>query len=221
MKVLKITLLLALIPTFLLCAESVSDDLYGYWYDDYTNTTLEIKNSERGLRVKQHGGLLPRWRDYKYLGRGVFDDYDGRVIVSRGYDQIEYRNGNRPSIQLYRNTGSNTSYGSDNYGYQSDSYDGNSYDYNAYNTGYDDYTAGPPYGVDAYCGRWSSYSRGYNIRIQPYRRGFRVRYGNTWSYYTPYRNYFRDRRGNRYYFQGRSLRWRSYDGRSSRRYRRR
>ncbi|GEM_PF-2098305 len=224
MRAMKITIMLALIPTFLLCADSVSDDLYGYWYDEYTNTTLEIKNSEYGLRVKQHGGLLPKWREYKYLGNGVFDDYDGRAIISRGYNQIEYRNGNRGSIQLYRERGaSNRSYRSDDYSYPTTSYGGDGYG-GSYNNSYSNYNSGSQYcaPVSSYCGSWNSYDRGgYGIRIERYRSGFRARYGNSWTYYRPYRNYFRDRRGNRYYFRGNSLRWRSYDGRRNRRYRRR
>ena len=187
MRAMKITIMLALIPTFLLCADSVSKDLYGYWFDEYSNTTLEITNSQKGLRVKQHGGLFPKWREYKYLGRGVFDDYDGRVIISRGYNQIEYRNGKRGSVQLYRD--SHSSYGSDSYGgdyYDDDSYSSNTYDqgtsdsYGSYNT----YASGDQYcaPVSAYCGSWNSYDRGgYGIRIERYRSGFRARYGNSLS----------------------------------------
>lgn len=208
MKAYKITLLLALIPTFLFSFDTSYDDLRGYWLDDYRDTRLEIQQTRTGIRVIERGGLFPKWRRYDYVGRGVFDDYNGRIIIKRGYNQIEYRRGRRGSIALYRDGYRPRSYGN--------GYSGYSRDYR--NPSVRSY--GRSRGIDRYFGRWYDRGRGINLRIEAYGQGFRARYGNTWTYYTPYRDYYRDQRGNRYYFDDDYLCWDSYDGRRRLRFRR-
>jgi len=219
MKTLQLTLLLALIPTFLFCSDRGYDELYGFWYDDYTNTTLEIKHTRKGIKVKEHGGWFPKWRRYNAMGRGVFDDCDGRVIIKRGYNQIEYRKGRRRSTVLYRE-------GRDRgRGYRDRDYRDREYGYgdDRYDDGYR-YPSVRSYGrtrsADRYCGSWSNRDRRISLSIEAFGRGFRARYGNDWTYYTPYRDHYRDRRGNRYYFDDDYLCWDSYDGKRRLRFRR-
>lgn len=210
MNLLKLVFLLALIPTLLHSSEDTrGKELYGLWYDNYSNTKLEINYTRRGIKVKQHGRLFGRWRTYSYVGRGLYDDYDGRVIVSRGYNQIEWRTGRNRRLVLSRY---------------------NSYDrYDNYDRGYTTSRSrsyNPSYNSlysrDQYCGTWYNNDRGYNLRVEAYGgRGFRVRFDNQWSYYEPYKDHYRDRRGNRYYLKDKYLTWRSNDGKRSLRFRRR
>ena len=91
MKAMSTVFLLALIPTFLFSFNSRGGELYGLWYDNYTDTKVEIKHSRKGIRVKEHGGWFRKWRTYNYMGRGLYDDCDGRVIVVLGHNRIEWR----------------------------------------------------------------------------------------------------------------------------------
>jgi len=58
MRVLQTFFLLALIPTFLHSSPSRTGELYGLWYDSYSDTKLEIKHTRRGVKVKHHGGFF-------------------------------------------------------------------------------------------------------------------------------------------------------------------
>lgn len=210
MNALKLVFLLALIPTLLHSSEDTrGEELYGLWYDNYSNTKLEIQYNRRGIRVKQLGGLFSRWRNYSYVGRGLYDDYNGRVIVARGYDRIEWRSGRNRRVVLSRYD----SYGRhDNYDRGYTTSRNRSYS-PSYNTSY---------GREQYCGSWYNNDRGYNLRVEAYGgRGFRVRFDNRWTYYEPYQDHYRDRRGNRYYLNNRSLSWRSHDGKRRLQFRRR
>ncbi len=209
MNALKLVFLLALIPTLLQSSETRGEELYGLWYDNYSNTKLEIKYTRKGIKVKHHGGLFSRWRTYNYMGRGLYDDCDGKVIISRGYDQIEWRKGRRRSILLSRYN---------DYG----RYDNYDRDYStsrsrSYNPSYNS-----SYRRNQYYGDWYNNDRGLNLRVEAFGgRGFRVRFDNRWTYYEPYRDHYRDRRGNRYYLNDRYLSWRSHDGKRRLRFRRR
>jgi len=216
MNTMKLIILLALIPTFLLSSDSRGEELYGVWYDNYSDTKLEIKHTRRGIKVKHHGGLFSRWRTYNYMGRGLYDDCNGKVIISRGYDQIEWRKGRRRSIVLSRYNDYNRG---DSY-HSFDSYDNREYPTSrsrSYGRSYP-----TTYRRDNYCGAWYNSDRGYSLSIEAYGgRGFRARLNNVWTYYEPYNDHYRDRRGNRYYINDGYLSWRSYDGRRKIRFRKR
>lgn len=198
MKVLKLIYLLALIPTFLFSSSTRGEELYGLWYDDYSDTKLEIKHTRKGIKVKHHGGWFSKWRTYNYMGRGLYDDCDGKVIIVRGYDRIEWRKGRRRSVTLtrYNDYGGYDRYRDDR-DYYSSKRSGNS---------------NRTYGRDQYCGDWYCDDRGFNLSIESYGNGFRARFDNKWSYYEPYDDHFRDRRGNRYTIDNNNLTWRSYNG---------
>lgn len=212
MKVLRLFMLLALIPTFTFASSSSGAELYGLWYDNYSDTRLEIKHTRRGIKVKHHGGLFPRWHTYNFMGRGLYDDCDGKVIIVRGYDQIEWRKGRRRSIVLSRYA---------DRGYRDRPYDryNDGYSTNR-NRSYDrSYDRRPS--RDRYYGSWYNSDRGFNLSIEAFGAGFRARFGKDWTYYEPYQDHYRDRRGNRYYIEDRYLSWRSFDGRKRLRFRRR
>lgn len=210
MKYTKMKSLLAVIPTLLLLmtALSVKAEIYGVWHDYYTDTKIEIKPAYKGIKVKQHGGFLRRWRTYNHMGRGVYDDCDGRVIVVLDYDRIKWkRRDHRRPIELSRYGG---------YGYR----DSGRRNYNGYNTGYGR-GANTNYGLNDFCGEWECHDTGVRLSISPHGNGFRAYANNRWSYYEPYKDYYRDRRGNRYYFDDGELCWSSYRDNGRRRFRKR
>ena len=214
MKALCTFFLLALIPTFLFSNYSRSGDLHGLWYDNYTNTEIEIKHSRKGIRVKERGGWFRKWRTYNYMGRGLYDDCDGRVIVVLGRNRIEWRHGRRGRRVVL------TRY--DDYGYN---------DYRPNNNYNNDWSydqrdrrgrgRSGRFGPRDYTGNWFCQDRGLNLTIQLSGNGFRARSGRDWVYYEPYRDHYRDRRGNRYYLNDRGLTWQSRDGRKELRFGRR
>ena len=201
--------LLAAIPTLLILFLSydAKAEIFGLWYDYYTDTKIEIKPSRNGVKVKHHGGFLRKWRTYNYMGRGVYDDCNGRVIVVLNYDRIRWKTGNyRRSVELTR---------FNEYGYRdrrSRNFRNDRFDYDYGRRGYGN-------ALDAYCGEWSCNATGVNLRISAYGNGFRAYANNRWSYYEPYQDYYRDRRGNRYYFDNGELCWQDYRGRDRRRFR--
>ncbi len=173
MNAMKLVILLALVPTLLLSSDSRGEELYGLWYDDYSDTKLEIKHTRKGIKVKHHGGLFSRWRTYNYMGRGLYDDCDGKVIILRGYDQIEWRKGRRRSIVLsrYGDYGGYNRYRDRDYYPTSRS---RSYDRNYRR----------PITRNSYYGNWYNNDRGFNLSIESYgRRGFRAWFDNRWTYY--------------------------------------
>ena len=214
MKAISTIILLALIPTFLFSSNSRGGELFGLWYDAYTDTRIEIKHVRKGIRVKEHGGLFRRWRTYNYMGRGLYDDCDGRVIVVLGPNRIEWSKGRRDRrIVLSRY---------DDFGY---------YDYDRGRGYYDDWsydrgdrrrnTRSGRYGRNAYAGDWFCQDHGISLTIQLSGNGFRAGARGNWVYYEPFGDHYRDRRGNRYYLNDRELTWRSFDGRRSMRFGRR
>ncbi len=195
---------LALIPTNLVLADHLLDhNLYGLWYDAYSDTHLEIKDHRRGLKARRivHG-RKKKWRTYYGMGRGVFDDCDGRTLIVLGPNRIEWRQGRRNTIIFRRSRGSL---------FDSRRYRGNDryYDESRSDYGYRDWNRRFR---DDYCGEWYCEDYGLRLHIESYRDGFRARrHGRDgWTYYSPYgRNGFRDNRGNRYYFDGDDLIWSS------------
>ncbi len=203
--------LLAWIPTLLLSSNSLSHELYGVWYDDYSNTKLEIKHSRKGIKVKSHAGWFHKWRTYNYMGRGLYDDCDGRVIVVLGQNRIEWRKGYRRSPILLKRYHDYDRYNyRDGYDYQGD-YGNRGYDYRNDRSNNRNYQQSG-YGRDAYSGDWYCSDHKLNLRIELSGSGLRARSGNKWTYYEPYDDHYRDKRGNRYYLDNRDLSWHSFDG---------
>ena len=199
MRLLYAFVLLSLIPTLLSSMDAQRGDLHGFWYDDYSGKKIEIKHTRKGIEVKSHGGWFNRWRRYNYMGRGLYDDCNGRVLLLLGPNRIEWRDRGNPPIVLYRYR---------DYGYGDPYYD----DYSYGHRGRNDRRNNRRYGRDAYQGSWYCSDRRLSLNIEIYGNGIRARSGNGWVYYEPYNDHFRDRRGNRYYLDNRDLTWQSYDG---------
>ena len=179
-------LLMVALPTGLFAfSNSVSSaDLWGNYYDPYTDTEIRIKDHRRGIKVLVNGR---RWRTYNYMGRGIYDDCDGRVIQDLGYGEIKYIIGRRRNtIVLSRLT--NNQY--------------NDYRPNRLNTYGNSVPQYRNYGLNQYSGNWRGYEPGISLRIEAYGNGFRARNNrDAWVYYNRYRDgSYRDKRGNRYYF---------------------
>lgn len=201
MRALTLLVCLAWIPTnLLLSTPSSITHVYGLWYDDYSNTTLEIKRSGKHVKVRSIDyGRKRKWRKYYNMGRGVYDDCAGKAIIVQGRNRIKWRTSRRRAVILSRY---------DDYGYSTNrnrSYDNDDY----YRSGTRSLER------DRYCGEWYCDDRGLELRIESYRDGFRAqRPGDEWVYYNPYSDReYRDRKGNRYYFEGGDLVWSSRDNR--------
>ena len=199
-------LLVVALPTTALFSHSDNSDasassyLNGNYYDSYSGTTISISANRRGINARINNR---RWRTFNHVGNGVYDDYNGRVIVNLGYGDIQYVRGNsRNALVLSRSQRANTRGRS---GY-------NNYGGNRSNR----------YDVSPYCGSWRSYNSGGRLFIEAYGSGFRARNNRgSWSYYSGHRDgSFRDRFGNRYYFDNRNLYWSSSSGKRRIRFRR-
>lgn len=213
-------ILLALVPTSLYTASPSSNrQLHGLWYDVYSGIQLEIKHHRKGIKAREIRNYRnkKKWRTFYRMGRGVFDDCDGRVIIANGYGEITYRTGRRRSYRLTRER----DYGYDAYDYRRNErwYDR---DYDDYGSIYGDYDRDRRRGRDRdrwlnnrdrYCGDWHCSDHDLYLQIEAYRDGFRARRrGGGWTYYNPWRNgQYRDRRGNTYYFDDGYLTWQSRD----------
>jgi hypothetical protein len=194
MKALYTFFAILMLPLTGINAERPGTYLEGLWLDDYSNTKIEIKSTRRGIKVKEYRGFFRKWRTYVYRRDGVFDDCNGRLIIKRGYDEIEWRQGYGKKSYLNRY---------DQYGYGRSS--NRDYDYNNYNGRSQGRTYGrsqSKYSTrDRYCGDWYCDDQGYSLSVEPYGSGFRASFNNQWSYYEPYKGYYKDYRGNRYYIE--------------------
>jgi len=123
--------------------------------------------------------------------RGVYDDYNGRVIINLGRGQIKYVRGNsRNALVLSRRQRS----------------------FNRNRSGFNSFRGNRSgrFDVRPYCGTWTSYGSGGRLFIEAHGSGFRARRDGS----------FRDRRGNRYFFDNRNLIWSSRSGKRRVRFRR-
>jgi len=212
---------LALIPTVLSSSPITPKSYYfieGTWYDDYTNTQLEIRNHRRGIKVRRNGR---KWKTFNDMGRGVFDDCKGSAIVMLRSGEIKYRRKRKRPIYMSRYN----SYGRGDYnrgGYGRDRYDRDDYYGQGRSRRDRDRSRGNNGYRDKYCGQWYCNDRGINLTIETYgSEGIRARIGNDdWSYYDDYRNNrFFNNRGNGYYFDNDVLIWSSRNGRRKLRFR--
>ena len=208
-------LVVALMPTVLSSSPVFSSyyGLEGIWYDDYSDTQLEIRSHRRGIKVRRNG---KRWRTFNEMGHGLFDDCKGSIIVYRGRGEIQYRRKRRNSIYLSRYNKYNRR---SNYtrSCEIDPYRRNQ------NSDYGYGNRGNNYGYrDQYCGSWYCEDQGFNITIEAYGRGgIRARHGiDDWVYYNTYRNSrYSNSRGSGYYFDDDVLIWSSRNGRRKLRFR--
>ena len=191
-------LLVVALPTTALFSNSSSDALAssylnGNYYDSYSGTTISISANRRGINARINNR---EWRSFSRRGSGVFDDYNGQVIVSLGNGNIRYVRGNsRNGVVLSRSQR----------GF-AQSRSGSNQDGRSNSIRYD---------VSSYCGSWTSYSNsGGRLFIEAHGSGFRARNNRgSWSYYSGHRDgSFRDRSGNRFFFNNRNLIWSSASG---------
>lgn len=200
-------LLMVALPTglFAFSNSESSATLWGNYYDPYSNTEILIKDHRRGIRVRVNGR---RWRTYNYMGRGIYDDCNGRVIQNLGYGDIKYIIGRRRNTIILSRSSNNRF---------------NDYRpsrYSNYNNRGNQFGS---YAVDRFCGSWGCSDPGITLRIEAYGNGFRARNNaEAWVYYDRYQDgSYRDRRGNRYYFDNQDLCWSSNRGNRIIRFRRR
>lgn len=208
MKSIIMYFVLAWIPITMTHASTSSDARYleGLWYDYSTDTYLEIKDHRKGIKAREiYRNRKKGWDTYNRMGRGVFDNCDGRAIIVLDRGQIQWKTGRRGrGIILER-------------AYQGR---GRAIDYDRYNdqrrygdTRYNSLSRSYSYSCDQYLGNWYNADRRLYLEIIRYGNGFRARRpGNEWIYYErdQYNNY-RDNRGNRYYFDNNELCWESSD----------
>ena len=224
MKDFILLVLLAMISTGTIYSSPFTDydRLEGYWYDDYTDTQLEIKSTRKGIKVRQkYGRRSKSWRRYNHMGGGLYDDCKGSVIIAISRNTIKWKTGYGRPIVLNRYD----SYGRRGYGDSCDYNYNSGYGYNSGRSGYN-YNYGRnrssrrAYAPKDYCGDWYSDSRGLNLSIEIFGNGLRARRkGQSWTSYDSYGyNDYRDRRGNRYFFDGGELCWQSYDRRRTYRF---
>lgn len=189
-------LLVVALPTALFGTNSdasSSSYLNGNYYDSYTGTAISITTHRRGIsaRINNRG-----WRTFNRRGNGVYDDYNGRVIVRLGNGNIRYVQGNsRNALVLSR---------------RQRGFSQNRSGFNSYGN-----SRSIRYNVSPYCGSWTSFNSGGRLFIEAHGSGFRARNNRgSWSYYSGHRDgSFRDRSGNRFFFNNRNLIWSSASGR--------
>jgi len=197
-------LLVVALPTALFSSinidASASSYLNGNYYDSYSGTAISISAHRRGInaQINNRG-----WRAFNHIGNGVYDDYNGRVIINLGRGQIKYVRGNsRNALVLSRRQRS----------------------FNRNRSGFNSFRGNRSgrFDVRPYCGTWTSYGSGGRLFIEAHGSGFRARNNRgAWSYYSRHRDgSFRDRRGNRYFFDNRNLIWSSRSGKRRVRFRR-
>jgi hypothetical protein len=181
---------------------SSENRIEGVWYNDRTDTQLEIDDHRKGIKVREitrHKKY--RWDTYYAMGRGVFDNCDGSVIIVLDRGVIEWRQSRyRRSIVLSR-ANRYGNFNRDNY-YDRDQ----SRSYNRQSN----------YGRSKsdYCGDWYCADQRLYLEIREYGDGFRARRPNKeWIYYELDRNgRYRDAKGNYYYFDDSgALSWGSAD----------
>ncbi len=190
-------LLIVLIPT----GVSAKDDgrhIGGTYYNEFAHIEIRIKPHRRGIKAKINGH---RWRTYRYIGDGVFDDHHGRLIIDLGHGRIEFNQRYRTTLVLSRLT----SIGDYRYEGIYGEYDGHNY-------------RGNGFGGDWYCE-----GTGLSLSLEILGHALRIRrHGSDWVYYNRYNDHeYRDRYGNRYYLDGDDLIWFSKKHRRSLRFKRR
>lgn len=188
-----------------LTAVSALEDIHhleGLWYDNRTDIQVEIDDHRKGVKVRE----ITRYRKHKWdtyfsMGRGVYDNCNGSVLIVLDRGLIEWRPfRSRRSIFLNRVT-------RNRYNQDSQRWDDHGWSYHT--------DARNRYSPSDYCGDWYSARHREYLEIREFREGFRARRpGGDWVVYERDRdNRFSDRRGNIYYFdESGSLCWQSRDG---------
>ncbi|MEL6390415.1 MAG: hypothetical protein AAFQ02_09645, partial [Bacteroidota bacterium] len=186
----------------------------GLWVDDYGDFTLEIRERRRSIRVRIDGR---RWRSYNKMGRGVFDDCAGSVIVLLDNGSLRFKPRNRRTRLLFRE---GRSFGRDRFSPGRNGFD-SPFGYNDGRSGLRSNRSGARF-CDPFAGNWFCDDRGLSLTVEVYGTDIRARRrGGRWTYYTNYNDrYFVDRRGNRCFFDGNDLVWSSRDRRQRYRFRR-
>lgn len=181
---------------------SPGNRIEGIWFDNRTDTQLEIDNHRKGIKVREITRFKKyRWDTYYSMGRGVFDNCDGSVIVVLDRGVIEWRQSRyRRPILLSRRYGQGDYYRND-------------YSDNAQNRYYENR---PQYGRNRsdFNGDWYCADQRLYLEIREYNNGFRARRPNKeWVNYEIDRDgRYRDKNGNLYYFdEVDSLFWQSAD----------
>lgn len=184
----------------------------GYWTDDFGDVFLEIQRHRKGVKVRRNGR---KWRVYNDMGRGVYDDCRGNVLILFGRRELEYRRKGRRPVYLFRESRGGRSFGRDRDGWRRD--DRRGWNDNRGRRDRDGFNNRNLRG-DWYCAQ-----TGITISINFFndRLGARIGRGD-WTYYNPSgRNGYRDRRGNRYIIDNGDLIWVSRSGRKRHRFRKR
>lgn len=191
-------LLFVLAPTEILPAEYNFVHLEGYWEDVDGHIQIEIQDHRKGIKVRElDHRYKSKWRTYNDMGRGVYDDCDGNVLILSSRGELKWkRSFDRRPVYLVRQ----------GYSYR------NSRDYDRApisNSRYDRYSNSSRYAGNWYCDQF-----GLDLEISLYGNGFRARNADRdWVYYDRYEdNDYRDKHGNRYCFEEGNLVWCSSDG---------
>ena len=213
MKVAILYFLIVLFPAIAFSNESDNEiyGLEGMWYDYESNVQIEIKRHPKGIRVREVQVHRKRgWDTYYNMGRGVFDNCDGRalIVLDRGILKWKISRYHRPII-LERSIGRYNGY--------IDHFDTR----NRANQSFYSYPSRNR--INSFTGSWYCATHRLYLEIESYENGFRAkRPGKEWVYYEYYTNdYYRDNKGNSYYLRDGYLSWQSADGRDSYRFTRR
>lgn len=191
--------------------------LLGFWYEPGKNTQLEIRYHYDGIKVREiERNRRKGWDVYRYMGRGLYDNYDGRIIKVTDYNEIRWKKGRKRSRYLVKDRNYNRSrYGRSYRSYpRYDECAPGSYRRDRYSSSYD----------QTYTGSWYCDDENLYLEIERYGDGIRARRPRrAWVYYDgDRRSGYRDRKGNRYFFDDNGyLCWQSRDTRRIHRFRRR
>lgn len=213
MKVAILCFLMGLFPA--IAFSNLSDNevygLEGVWYDYVTDVHLEIKKHSKGIKVREVNVRRKKgWDTYYNMGRGVFDNCDGRalIVINRGLLKWKISRHQRPII-LERSIGRNNGY--------FDHFD-------TRNRSNQSFYRNPSRNrISSFTGNWYCATHRLYLDIESYENGFRAkRPGKDWVYYEYDTNdYYRDNKGNSYYLRDGYLSWQSADGRDLYRFTRR